>query len=108
MGMRPFIIPIFIPHLGCSHRCVFCNQQAITGTAFVLDAVPAIIDKGVQSKKRRGRQAQVAFYGGNFSSLPRQLQERLLGFVRPYLDSGEVDSVIIYWDNDGAFPYNKL
>lgn len=24
------IIPIFIPHKGCSHQCTFCNQQVIT------------------------------------------------------------------------------
>ena len=23
------IIPIFIPHLGCPHDCVFCNQRRI-------------------------------------------------------------------------------
>ena len=24
------IIPVFIPHAGCPHSCVFCNQKAIT------------------------------------------------------------------------------
>jgi len=28
---KPFIIPIFLPHAGCPHRCVFCNQSLITG-----------------------------------------------------------------------------
>ena len=25
------IVPMFIPHLGCPYRCVFCNQTDITG-----------------------------------------------------------------------------
>lgn len=25
------MIPFFIPHLGCSHICVFCNQTRIAG-----------------------------------------------------------------------------
>ena len=25
------IIPIFIPHAGCPHQCVFCNQKKISG-----------------------------------------------------------------------------
>ena len=29
--MKQYIIPIFIPHFGCVHDCVFCNQNKITG-----------------------------------------------------------------------------
>ena len=29
---KEYIIPIFVPHLGCPHACVFCNQTKITGT----------------------------------------------------------------------------
>ena len=29
--MRHYIIPLFIPHFGCPHHCVFCNQRKITG-----------------------------------------------------------------------------
>ncbi len=31
MGKRHYIIPIFVPHEGCPHDCVFCNQGKITG-----------------------------------------------------------------------------
>ena len=24
-------IPVFIPNLGCPHKCVFCDQRAISG-----------------------------------------------------------------------------
>lgn len=34
-GTKPsqshYIIPIFVPHMGCPHHCVFCNQTSITG-----------------------------------------------------------------------------
>ena len=29
--MKKVIVPIFVPHMGCSHACVFCNQYKITG-----------------------------------------------------------------------------
>ena len=29
--MKKYNIPIFIPHEGCPHACVFCNQKKITG-----------------------------------------------------------------------------
>ena len=35
--MKTSIIPIFIPHIGCPYRCVFCNQWRITGRRGVPD-----------------------------------------------------------------------
>ena len=26
-----YIIPIFVPHLGCPNDCTFCNQKSISG-----------------------------------------------------------------------------
>ena len=28
---KQYIIPIFVPHLGCPNDCVFCNQRSISG-----------------------------------------------------------------------------
>ena len=28
---KEYIIPIFVPHLGCPHQCTFCNQKEISG-----------------------------------------------------------------------------
>ena len=28
---KQYIIPIFVPHLGCPNDCVFCNQKSISG-----------------------------------------------------------------------------
>ena len=28
---KQYIIPIFIPHLGCPNDCIFCNQKNISG-----------------------------------------------------------------------------
>ncbi len=28
---KQYIIPIFVPHLGCPNDCTFCNQKSISG-----------------------------------------------------------------------------
>ncbi len=28
---KKYIIPIFVPHLGCKQCCTFCNQRKISG-----------------------------------------------------------------------------
>ena len=28
---KQYIIPIFVPHLGCPNDCIFCNQRKISG-----------------------------------------------------------------------------
>ena len=33
MSARESIIPVFVPHLGCPHACVFCNQRRISGSS---------------------------------------------------------------------------
>lgn len=41
----------------------------------------------------RGGPVEVAFFGGTFTALPRNNQERLLAPIQPFLASGEVSSV---------------
>ena len=31
MVKKQYIIPIFVPHLGCPNECTFCNQKKISG-----------------------------------------------------------------------------
>ncbi len=42
------------------------------------------------ARAKPGRRVQVAFYGGSFTCLPLDQQERMLGAVRPYLAHGDV------------------
>ncbi len=95
--MKRLIIPVFIPNLGCPHRCLFCDQRPITGAPQALPteaevaraAAPYLASK----RARRGGPRQLAFYGGTFTLLPEADQEYLLAIGRGYLARGEVDSL---------------
>lgn len=95
----PLVIPIFITHQGCPHRCVFCNQQPITGSpeqdsgGSQAESVRAEIGSWLGRSPRRGRRVQVAFYGGSFTGLPLDRQRELLSTVQPFMASGQVDGI---------------
>ncbi len=101
-----FIIPLFIPHEGCPHACVFCNQRAISGEQQHIDRdmVRQTIRRWL-AWKRDHRTCAVAFYGGSFSALPEQRQLELLGAVQPFLARGEVDRIRISTRPDSIDPH---
>jgi histone acetyltransferase (RNA polymerase elongator complex component) len=91
------ILPVFIPHMGCPYRCVFCNQTDITGNhekadeKKVLDALHTYL--GDKSLSELPPHREVAFYGGSFTGLPPERQERLLDLVTPWVERGLVNAI---------------
>jgi histone acetyltransferase (RNA polymerase elongator complex component) len=96
---KMLIVPIFIPHEGCPYHCVFCSQVDITGTRFkadhkhILEVLKTYL--GHDFKSNRRSKCEVAFYGGSFTGLPMDRQKLLLSVIRPFLQSGRVDSIRI-------------
>lgn len=91
--MRAPIVPFFISHQGCPHRCIFCDQQTISGAAGGFPApgeLLARIERYVDSGRRP---LEVAFFGGTFTSLPRGEQERLLAPLQPLRAAGTVGAI---------------
>lgn len=93
--VTPLIIPIFITHEGCPHRCVFCNQEPITGQHHQMGPreVGDEIRKWLRRSPAHGRKVETAFYGGSFTALPISRQRELLQGVQPFLDSGQVQAI---------------
>jgi histone acetyltransferase (RNA polymerase elongator complex component) len=94
----PLIIPIFIMHRGCPHRCTFCNQEKAAGP-YPEDVSETFFRRTVmahfQSLKKKPGQVQIAFYGGNFTGMEKRDQSRLLMYAKPFLEEGSVDAVRI-------------
>lgn len=86
------IIPIFVPHIGCPHQCIFCDQRQIAGvhSAPTGEDAARLVAKGLE---RAGPGAEVAFYGGSFTAVNSDVQLDLLKAVSPFLASGMVSSL---------------
>lgn len=80
--MKTKIIPVFVPHLGCPNDCVFCNQRKITGVrSFSIEDAIKEIDYFLNLYSN-DNPIELAFYGGSFTAINKNLQFELLSLAR--------------------------
>ncbi|MDU2159667.1 MAG: radical SAM protein, partial [Veillonella sp.] len=95
--MKPFgMIPFFIPHVGCPYVCTFCNQSRITGQSGISHLTPDYIKKTITEyvgSKRNDKFWEVAFYGGSFTAIHRDLQHTLLAPTYEMLQQDIIDGI---------------
>ena len=91
--MRHVNIPVFIPHLGCPHTCVFCNQRTISGAqGFNPGELDGIIEAAT-STVSADDDCEIAFFGGSFTGIDRGLMIDLLDRAERYVSSGRVSRI---------------
>ena len=96
VNTSPLIVPVFLPNAGCPHRCVFCDQQCVTGTATSIPdagAVEQAMEIYGKNRISKNRSVQIAFYGGNFLGLPKETIHSMLATATRFVQSGRVDSI---------------
>ena len=93
---KQYIIPIFVPHLGCPNDCVFCNQKSISGQTkqVTKEDVKNIIEEHLKYIKKDSK-VEVAFFGGSFTGIEEEKQEELLSTAYEYIKQKKVDSIRI-------------
>lgn len=82
-------VAIFVPHAGCPRQCSFCNQRHIAGQSRF--PTEEDVQSACETAKRTlpaGATAQIAFFGGSFTAIPREDMVRLLKAAAPYVKSG--------------------
>lgn len=91
---KHYIIPIFVPHFGCPHDCVFCNQKKITGlsTNVTPEEVEKIIKEHLSTFKPDST-IEVAFYGGSFTAIDIEIQKKLLAIPYGYKKNGIIHGI---------------
>lgn len=88
--MTPLVVPVFLPHAGCPHRCVFCDQHAITRTRASLPTREEISVhiRHFLSLARPRPLVEISFYGGNFLGLNQITVQGLLAVAQEFVDAG--------------------
>lgn len=93
------IYPVFIPHAGCPHRCLFCAQDRSTGQSISPDVtvVPDVntVCNWLESTLPLQGDGEIAFYGGTFSLLPLTQQAQYLITAGHFVACGRVSGIRI-------------
>lgn len=82
-------IAVFIPHIGCPNRCVFCDQHSISGAGAA--PTPADVERILQQAYREipdKSNTEIAFFGGSFTAVRREYMLSLLQVSQKYLGDG--------------------
>jgi histone acetyltransferase (RNA polymerase elongator complex component) len=93
---KPFIIPVFIPHAGCPHQCLFCDQTRTTGVDRLFPTVDHLhgeIERFLGYRRDPDRRTEIAFFGGNFLGLSDTRITGLLNLAGSYVRSGRVQGI---------------
>ncbi|WAM30880.1 elongator complex protein 3 [Caldicellulosiruptor naganoensis] len=82
--MKYRILPIFIPQYGCPFKCIFCNQKIISGEKedVTVQRIKRQIEEGLS--KNKGKDVELAYYGGNFTAVDIRMQQKLLELAKSF------------------------
>ena len=88
--MKHSNISIFIPHIGCPHKCSFCDQNTISGAQHLPDGneVREICTQAL-SEVKSPEDTEIAFFGGSFTAIPRDYMLELLEAAQEFVGEGK-------------------
>jgi histone acetyltransferase (RNA polymerase elongator complex component) len=92
---KHFTIPLFFPQLACPFQCVFCNQEKITSRGHIPDEreVKETIENHLATFPEGDKYLEVGFFGGTFTGMPLQEQEKVLKITLPYREKGIIKGI---------------
>ena len=91
---KQYVIPVFIPHLGCPNDCSFCNQKSISGKTKMptKDEVIKIIEEHLKNMKE-DLEKEIAFFGGSFTGIDIEKQKEYLEIANEYVKEKKVKGI---------------
>lgn len=94
---KQYIIPIFVPHLGCPNDCIFCNQRSISGQQKMItkEDIEKTIEFYLKNIRDKEAKIEVAFFGGSFTGIEEEKQEEFLQVAYEYIKQGKIQSIRI-------------
>lgn len=95
MSLKHYTIPIFIPQLACPFQCVFCDQEKITNRGHIPGILETrnTIEEFLKSFPKGKKHVEIGFFGGTFTGIPLEEQEKYLQVADEYFERGWVQGI---------------
>ncbi|HHY64787.1 MAG TPA: radical SAM protein [Clostridiaceae bacterium] len=87
-------IPVFVPHMGCPHACIFCDQKRISGSLDpqTPEKARTLLEESFSTVSRDDH-VEIAFFGGSFTAIPEKEMISYLEAAKPYIDEGRAEGI---------------
>jgi histone acetyltransferase (RNA polymerase elongator complex component) len=94
-------VALFVPHLGCPHRCSFCDQNTVSGAQTL--PTPQDVRDACRTAlaHRAAARLELAFFGGSFTAVDAPYREALLDAAQEFLGRG-IDGIRVSTRPDAA------
>ncbi len=93
-GVSRRIYPVFLPFLGCPQRCIYCDQNAQTGSrqtlSDIFDTFLALLER---FRDTQSFGWEIGFFGGTFTALPGNWSRRFVDLASSFKSCGVVGSI---------------
>ncbi|MBR3870950.1 MAG: radical SAM protein [Clostridia bacterium] len=94
-------IALFIPHMGCPHKCTFCNQNAIAASSKMPtgEDIERAVDEALKS--RPSDELEIAFFGGSFTCISEKSMREYLDCAQRLVDRYKLHGIRFSTRPDG-------
>ncbi len=95
MKIKHFTIPVFIPMQACPFRCIFCDQEKISGHTNIPGPgdVIQIIRDHLSTIPKENAVVELGFFGGTFTGMAAEVQQNYLSAVQPFVHTKQITGI---------------
>ena len=90
------IWPVFMPFMGCPSKCIYCSQDRQTGTGSKsLSEIYQDLEREIPAffTQKERDPLELAFFGGTFTALPFEWQQRFISLAAEFKRHGYLTKV---------------
>ena len=91
-------IAFFIPHMGCKHRCSFCEQRSISGEESLITPEEVYITaskEALRLSESDRKETEIAFFGGSFTAIEKSKMLEFLSVGKKLIDEYSLKGIRI-------------